>query len=411
MIEVNEKVINGEIHGYCDPTFESVLTAFIQNFNQREEHGASLCLRIEGETQVDLWGGMADPEGTKPWQRDTISIVFSCTKAAVALCAHILVDRGQLDLNAKVVDYWPEFGQAGKENITVAMLLNHSAGLPAFREPIRKGGYADWDYMIQRLEAEKPFWEPGTRNGYHMISFGWTVGELVRRISGQSLGTFFKENVADPLELDFWIGLPEEQETRVSPMLLYRYAVGDALSEFMQALLHQPDSISALALLNSGGFMANERIYHAAEIGGGGGIANARALAGMYAPLSCDGASNGFELVRKDTITRMSQVSMATQQDLTLLIPTRFALGFMKGVDNRHRLFGNESLIIGEKAFGHAGAGGSLGFADPECRLAFAYTMNRMGEGIMINSRGQSLVDAAYHSLGYTSDQGGVWTR
>jgi len=411
MIDVHEKLTNGDIFGHCDPAFEEVLKAFIQNFKERSEVGASVCVRVDGETTVDLWGGLADPGTKKPWEKDTVSIVYSCTKAATALCAHILIDRGELDLNALVTDYWPEFGKNGKEGITVRMMLNHSAGLPAFREPIKKGGYTDWDYMIQRLEEEEPFWEPGTRNGYHMISFGWTVGELVRKVSGKSLGTFFRENVAEPLNLDFWIGLPEEIEPRVAPMLMHRYRQGDPLSEFMEALLSKPESISALSFLNSGGFMVNKRAYRAAEIGGGGGIGNARSLSGMYVPLAGGGKSNGIQLLGKDTVTRMSQISMATMQDMTLLIPTRFALGFMKAMDNRHRPLGNESLIMGEKAFGHAGAGGSLGFADPECRLAFAYTMNQMGDGIMLNSRGQSLVDASYQALGYQSDMGGVWSR
>jgi len=409
MIEVSEKVINGEIHGFCDSKFEPVLREFIQNFQSRDEVGASVCIKIEGETRVDLWGGQADPKKNKPWVEDTVSVIFSCTKAAVALCAHMLIYQGKLDLHAAVTDYWPEFGKNGKEKITVAMMLNHSAGLPAFREPIKKGGFTDWDYMVQRLEEEAPFWEPGTRNGYHMISFGWTVGELVRRASGQSLGTFFKENVADPLGLDYWIGLPTEIEPRVAPIILSKYAVGESLPEFIQALLNKPDSISSLSLINTGRFLANDPKYHAAEIGGATGISNARGIAGMFAALSCDGTLKGVKLLSKEAIIRMSQISMATQHDLTLLIPTRFALGFMKSMDNRHRSFGNESLIIGEKAFGHAGAGGSLGFADPECRLSFGYTMNRQGHGIMINQRGQSLVDECYQSLGYTSNKGGIW--
>lgn len=411
MAEISERVARGVIEGYCDDAFREVLDAFLDNFNERGEVGASVCLRVDGKTRVDLWGGAADRKTDRPWERDTMSVVYSCTKGATALCANILVDRGELDLNAPVTDYWPEFGQNGKEAITVRMMLNHSAGLPAFRQPIRNGGYADWDYMVQRLEKEAPFWEPGTRNGYHMVSFGWTVGELVRRVSGKSLGTFFRETVAEPLNLDFWIGLPPEHESRVAPVILYKYTPGDPLSDFMNALLHEPESISSLSLLNSGRFSANDPIYHEAEIGGAGGIGNARSLAGMYAPLSCGGRLDGVTLLSRDAVTRMGLVSMATLQDLTLLVPTRFGLGFMTSIDNRHRSHSNESVILGQHAFGHCGAGGSIGFADPECRLSFAYTMNRMGEGIMLNPRGQSLVDAAYRSLDYQSDQSGVWRR
>jgi CubicO group peptidase (beta-lactamase class C family) len=219
MAKIDDTVKHGRVSGYCDAKFQAVADCFVANFNERGEVGASVCVRIEGETVVDLWGGSFAADSDKAWDKDTLSIIFSCTKAATALCAHLLIDRGELDLYAPVTRYWPEFGTNGKEDVTVLMMLNHSVGLPAFREPIKEGGYYDWDYMIQRLEEEEPFWQPGTRNGYHMISFGWTVGELVRRVSGRSLGTFFREEIGEPLGLELWIGLPEEQEDRVSPMI------------------------------------------------------------------------------------------------------------------------------------------------------------------------------------------------
>ena len=411
-MEVHDTVANGEVHGFCEAGFESVLNEFVKNFNDRSEVGASVCVQVDGQIKVDLWGGLSSDDDKTPWQKDTVSIVFSCTKAAVALCAHILADRGELDLFAPVTDYWPEFGKNGKEKTTVAMMLNHSAGLPAFRDPIKPGGYYDWDYMVKRLEDEAPFWEPGTRNGYHMVSFGWTVGELIARVSGKTLGQFFADEVAGPLGLDFWIGLPEEIEPRVSPIIIFSPNPGDPVTEFVEKLLSDNSSIQYLSFLNSGDFDVNTREAHAAMIGGGGGITNARSLCGMYAPLSGDGTYQGRKLVSLDAIARMRQVSMATQRDATLLIPSRFTLGFMKSMDNRHRPLGHvESLIIGEKAFGHGGAGGSLGFADPECSLAFAYTMNKMGFGILLNERGQSLVDATYRSLGYRSNQSGVWVQ
>jgi CubicO group peptidase (beta-lactamase class C family) len=319
-----------------------------------------------------------------------------------------------LDLFAPVTKYWPEFGKKGKEGITVAMMLNHSAGLPAFRDPVKPGGFYDWDYMVKRLEDEAPFWEPGTRNGYHMVSFGWTVGELIARVSGKSLGQFFLDEVTGPLGLDFWIGLPEEIEPRVSPIIIFVPGPDDPVSEFIEKLRSEPNSIQYLSYLNTGGFMEeiNTRNAHKAMIGGGGGITNARSLCGMYAPLAGNGSFQGYGLVSEDAIVRMRQVSMATQRDANLLIPTRFSLGFMKSMDNRHLPLGYmDSLIIGEKAFGHAGAGGSIGFADPECSLAFAYTMNKMGQGLLLNQRGQSLVDATYRSLGYRSNQSGIWVR
>ncbi|TVS16040.1 MAG: class A beta-lactamase-related serine hydrolase [Gammaproteobacteria bacterium] len=412
MKQIDIETSKGRVQGRLDQAFEGVLDAFVTNFEQRNELGASVALRVGGELRVDLWGGRVNEVDATPWTEDTVSLVFSITKAATAFCAHLLAERGQLDLHAPVTDYWPGFGQPGKEGATVAMLLNHSVGLPAFREPIKPGGYYDWDYMVGRLEAEEPFWEPGTRNGYHMISFGWTVGEIVRRVSGRSLGTFFAEEVAGPLGLDFWIGLPEVIEPRVSRLIPWAPGPEGPFTDFTQALMADPDSISSLALLNSGGYAPDSREAHAAEIGGGGGISNARGVSGMFEPLALGGTAGGHHFFSNDAITRMSQVSMATGKDATLLIPSRFALGFMKSMDNRHRPHGNiESVIIGERAFGHVGAGGSLGFADPDCELAFGYSMNRMGAGLLLNERGQSLVDAAYSALGYRSNTGGVWSR
>ncbi len=414
MTRVDEKVLNGRVSGICDPKYQRIAESFIANFNQREEVGASVCMRIEGEPVVDLWGGMFATNTDKAWEEDTVSIIFSCTKAATALCAQLLIDRGELDLYAPVVNYWPEFGKHGKEHVTVLMMLNHSVGLPAFRDPIKPGGYCDWDYMVKRLQEEETFWEPGTRNGYHMTSFGWTVGELVRRVSGVSLGTFFKNELADLLDLDFWIGLPEEIENRVSPIIPMVPDREGPVSDFVKSLLSDPKSISSLAWLNSGGHHAktDSREAHAAEIGGGGGIANARSLSKMYVPLANQGMFNGKRVISNETITRMSQVSMATQRDATLLIPTRFAQGFMKSMDNRNGKPGNtDSAILGGAAFGHAGAGGSIGFADPDENMAFSYTMNKMGLGILLNERGQSLVDAAYLTLGYTTNAPGIWIK
>ena len=402
------------IQGQIDRAYAPVVDAFIDNFREREEVGASLCISVGHQVVVDLWGGFADAERTRQWTQDTIAVVFSCTKAATALCANILLERGQLELHAPVARYWPEFARNGKEHVTVAMMLNHTAGVPAFREPIKAGGYYDWDYMVQRLGDEEPFWEPGTRNGYHMMTFGWTVGELVRRASGKSLGTFFRDEVAAPLGLDFWIGLPEVHEPRVAGMVAWRPKRGEPASEFTRALQSDWKSLQGLALLNSGGHNAGSREAHAAELGGGGGITNARALEGMYRPLANRGRHAGGTFLQPATITRMSQVSVATPRDATLLIGTRFGLGFMKSMDNRHLQLdggpqGIDSALLGEKAFGHVGAGGSIGFADPECELAFGYVMNRMGAGILLNPRGQALVDETYRMLGYRTNAPGVW--
>jgi CubicO group peptidase (beta-lactamase class C family) len=338
--------------------------------------------------------------------------VYSCTKGATALCAHILVDRGDLDLEAPVGKYWPEFACSGKERATVRMLLEHSAGVPAISAPLEPGDMYDWDRMVALLAAQEPFWQPGTRNGYHLFTFGWTVGELVRRISGRSLGTFFREEVAHPLGLEFDIGLPEELDATVAPIIPW-LPDPDEESAFARAVAEEPSSPAATAVRNmvQAEVNFNSRELRAAEIGGGGGVATARGLAGMYAEL----AQGGGKLVSADTVIRMGETSMATAEDALLLIPTRFALGFMKSMDNRSRVPGSSadgmSAILSSAAFGHVGAGGSLGFADPAERISFGYVMNRQGPGILLNDRGQSLVDAVYTSLGYRTNAPGVWSR
>lgn len=393
----------GHVEGSYDPKFKGVVDAFVENFESRDEVGANVCLTLEGKTLVDLWGGKVARDGA-PWTRDTISIVFSCTKGATAICAHLLADRGLLDLDAPVSKYWPEFAKNGKENATVSMMLDHSVGLGHVRTKLKDGAYYDYDYMIKVLEEEAPFWEPGTRNGYHGVTFAWTVGELVHRASGKRMGEFFRDEVAKPLGLDFHIGLPEEHEPRVARMI---NAVPDEMSlksRFTQAVINDPNSLASLFLMNNGAADFNSRECHAAEIGSANGITNGRGLAGLYKPFA-----NG-ELVSADTIARMGRVAMATHEDATLLIPTRFALGFMKSMDNRKvPNVRDMSCILSDAAFGHVGMGGSIGFADPEAKMSFGYNMNRMGNGILLNDRGQSLVDAAYTSLGYRSNASGVW--
>ncbi|HEY8516184.1 MAG TPA: serine hydrolase domain-containing protein [Candidatus Binatia bacterium] len=412
MESIRREVPNGVVEGSCDARFLPVVDEFERNFRERGEIGASLCIHHQGRTVVDVWGGMARPAENVPWTRDTVSIVFSCTKGATAICAHMLASRGLLDIDAPVAEYWPEFARNGKENATVRMMLDHSVGVPVCRTQVRPGGFYDWDYMTELLASEEPFWKPGVRNGYHMVNFGWTVGELVRRVSGRSLGTFFREEIAQPLGLDFWIGLPEEHEARVAPMIPFVPQPGEPLGTFVSTLLGDPQSIQALSLLNTGGYDPNCRDAHAAEIGGAGGISNARGLAGLYAPLANGGELDGVRLVDRRQLARMSQVAMATHEDATLLLPTRFGLGFMKSMDNRRRPYGDrDSVILSAPAFGHVGAGGSIGFADPEEGLAFGYSMNRMGNGLMLNERGQSLVDATYRVLGYASNESGVWCR
>ncbi len=392
------------VEGTCTPGFEGVRAAFARNFAEHGEVGASVCITHRGERVVDLWGGMAQPKTSTPWERDTVSIVFSCTKGATALCAHMLAERGKLDLHDDVTKLWPEFGAGGKAGTTLANMLAHTSPVPHIREPVRAGGYADWDYMVARVAAEPAWWPPGTRQGYHGVTYAWTVGQMVRLAADEPMAAFFKREVADHLGLDFHIGLPESEEYRVAPMIAADPSEVNLGSKFFQAMTQQ-GSLPQLFLTNSGGADFNSREIHAAEMGSANGITNARGLAGMYAPL----ANGGGGLLKAETIARIGRVSAATHEDATLMQSMRFGLGFMVSTDNRAA--GGDSLLLGETAFGHVGMGGSVGFADPEAQLSFGYTMNRMGAGILLNARGQSLVDAAYRALGYTSDASGAWRK
>jgi CubicO group peptidase (beta-lactamase class C family) len=403
------------IHGLCEPRFQAVQDEFERNFQERGEVGASVCVILDGDTVVDLWGGLADHHAGTPWERNTIGLVWSCTKGAVALCAHILIARGLLDLDVPVAQYWPEFSQAGKDAIPIRLLLDHQAGLPALRAPLRPGGLYDWTYMVEQLAAEKPFWPPGTRQGYHASTFGHLVGEVVRRISGKDVGTFFREEVAGPLGLDFHLGLPAEHEGRVAasirPDLPPR---GEPPSRYLSQANRDPHSIQALTVKNTGRYPRardyESRQAHQAILPSQGGITNARGLAGLYAPLALGGVWKDVRLVDAETLAQMIAVSSASAIDATLLVGLRFSLGFMKSSDNRRGPPGaQDSLILSEEAFGHPGMGGSLGFADPRARMSFGYTMNKQGRGVLLNERGQSLVDATYRSLGYRSNECGRW--
>jgi len=402
--------------GTCDTRFAAVREAFERNFAERDEVGASVCVTVDGETVIDLWGGSADPTTGRAWERDTIGVVWSCTKGATALCAHMLVTRSELELDAPVASYWPEFAKNGKGTITVRIVLAHQAGLPAFSEPIPENGYCDWELIVNRLAEQAPLWAPGTRHGYHALTYGHLVGELVRRVSGRSLGRFFREEVAEPLDLDLWIGLPEAHERRVAPTIPPPVpGPGDLIPTFYRVAMTDPGSVGALVLTNSGLVFApgwiDARAAHAAELPAFGGIGNARALAGMYRVLALGGAVDGVHLVDDGELAEMGAVASATSVDATMLVPTRFSLGFVKSIDNSEREPADrDGVVLAEDAFGHVGMGGSIGFADPRARMSFGYTMNRQGMTTGLDERGQSLIDATYAALGYRrSPRGGSW--
>ena len=396
------------ISGHCDDRFAPVAEAFARNFADRGELGAAVSLVVDGRMVVDLWGGLTAPDGA-PWQRDTVHVVFSCTKAATALCIHLLAARGLLDLDAPLTTLWPDL-RAGQVGGTVRMMLDHTIGLPALRDPVKADALTDTPYMVARLAAEDPFWAPGTRQGYHALTYGFLLAEVVRRVTGASLGAFFAENIAAPLGLDFHIGLPDDQEPRVAPVFPHRPPKGAPDTPFMAAA-KTPGTVTNLFVFNSGDWATrgvNTPAGRAAEIGAAGGVANARALAQMFAALVEGGEKLGLT---PDRIASFATCSAATHCDETLRAPTRFGPGFMLSMDNRHPNRGGDGLIMGAQAFGHIGMGGSLGFADPAAGLAFGYTMNRLGAGLLLNERGQSLVDAVYRCLGYRTTTPGHWAR
>lgn len=396
------------LEGDCDPRFAPVAEAFAENFDAHGELGASLTIELDGKTVLDMWGGKVAAGGAS-WKRDTVHVVFSCTKAATALVLHLLARDGELDLDAPLLEVWPEL-TAAQHGATARMILDHSIGLPAVRAEAPFNALTDPDWMVRALEREFPFWVPGTAVGYHALTYGFLAGEIVRRVSGRSLGQVFRERIALPLGLDFHIGLPEAEEARVAPIDVWRPGPGAEPTTFMRAA-KEAGSIPNLFVFNSGDWASrgvNTRVGRAVEIGAANGVGNARALARMFSALATGGEALGFSA---DDVAEFSRVSCATHRDATLQLPTRFGPGFMLGMDNRHEARGGESLIFGRNAFGHVGAGGSVGFADPEARLGFGYTMNRQGAGLLLNPRGQRLIDATYRALGYRTSSPGFWAR
>ena len=385
---------SAQIHGEVAPGFEPVRDAFAANFEQHGDVGAAFSLYHRGVKVVDLWGGVADQETGRPWAEDSVILVFSSTKGATAICAHLLAQRGELDLDAPVAEYWPEFAAAGKQDIPVRWLLSHQVGLPVFDNPMTVEDWLAWDPPVQALAAQKPVWEAGTAHGYHAGTYGWLVGEVIRRVSGKSVGTFFADEVAAPIGLDFWIGLPESEEHRVVPMIGIDLQDGEideqAQTERRRALLEaarEPDSLLNRPSTTEPLDM-NTRAFRAAEIPAGNGVTDARSLARMYASLIGDGV-DGVRLLNDETVARAS-AEASDGRDEVMRIRTRFGLGFSLDMDGS---------LGQEGAFGHGGAGGSLGFADPKAEIAFGYVMNKMKLVATDDPRTLNLIAAAHESL------------
>jgi CubicO group peptidase (beta-lactamase class C family) len=383
-------------NGECDPRFERVREVFEHNFRERGEIGAAISVDVGGINVLDLWAGWADQARTRPWKRDTIVNVYSTTKGMTAICAHRLVEEGKLDLDAPVARYWPGFEQAGKVELPVRWLLDHRAGLPAVRAPLPPEALYDWDAMTRALAAQEPWWTPGERHGYHALTFGWLVGEVVRQISGQSLGSYFRTRIAEPLGLDFRIGLPASEHARVAEIgALPLTDEGDATGPNLgQLMLKDPEGMTARAFLNPMPLTGhNSAVWREAEIPGANGHGTARALARVYGALATGGDLDGVHVLSPESIARCAQ-EQSHGEDAVLMISTRFGLGFMLSQDFEGGAFGP-----GARSFGHPGAGGSVGFADPDAGVGFGYVMNRPGPNILLDPRATALIDAVYESL------------
>ncbi len=375
-----------QIQGYFDLNFEAVKEAFAALFDDPQERGAALCIQVDGETVIDLWAGSADKTGEQPWHSDTILNLFSCTKTFTAVAALQLVAEGKLTLDAPVARVWPEFAAAGKEHITLRQLLSHRAGLPALRELLPPEALYDWGTMTRALAAEQPWWTPGAGHGYAAITYGWLVGELLRRADGRGPGDSIVARTAQPLGLDFHVGLADEEFYRVAEISRAKGNLGDAAAQrLLKTMMSEPTSMSTRAFTNPPSIMTstNKPEWRRMQQPAANGHGHARSLAGFYSGLLA-GRLLDSELLGE--LTREHSVG----EDKTLLTQTRFGLGCMLD----QPAVPNATYGLGPQAFGHPGAGGSIGFADPECKVAFGFVTNTLGPYVLMDPRAQKLARA-----------------
>lgn len=378
------------IDGTCDPRFAPVREAFAANFAERGEPGGAVALMIDGRLVADLWGGFRDAARVEPWARETLVNFFSVGKAFTALVALRLVERGLIDLDTPAAGLWPEFAAHGKETITLRHILSHQAGLPAIREALPDGAMFGWARMTAALAAQMPWWEPGTAHGYHVNTYGYLAGELVRRASGRTLGTLLREEIAGPLGADIHIGLPQTEHHRCAeflwPPILPERPPGELPDDVLMKwnTYWNPPGISGAGWVNS-------PEWRAAEIPSTNGHGTARGIARVYAALANGGAIDGVEILSGAMLAAATE-EQSFGPDRILERESRFALGFQLPQAERR-------LGPNDEAFGHFGAGGSLGFCDPKARVAFAYVTNDMGPRWQ-NPRNRALIEAVYASLG-----------
>lgn len=370
------------IHGHVQPRFERVREAFVANFAEGLEVGASFAVALDGHVVVDLWGGYADRARTQRWEQHTLANVWSTTKGFASLCIAMLVDRRRLSYEQTVASVWPEFATSGKDRLTIGDVLSHQGGLSGAAVKLSPRDYADHDAMVRLLAAQAPMFETG-RSGYHAVTHGFLTGELVRRTTDRTLGRFFAESLAVPLGADAWIGLPESEDVRVCEMI-------KASGVPSLQLPPHPAARAALANPSLDAETPNERWWRAAEIPSANGFATARAIATIYGMLARGGEATGRVYLSAGTIAEATRERVHST-DLVLGFPMRWGAGFAL----------NDGAIYGPnlRAFGHSGWGGSFGFADPDAKLGMGYAMNQMYANVRGDPRSLALIDAVYGSL------------
>ncbi|MCK6554162.1 beta-lactamase family protein [Candidatus Binatia bacterium] len=380
------------ISGDCDARFAAVREAFSRNAATHGETGAALAITIDGRSVVDLCGGWRDAARTQPWTPDTLANVYSTTKGMTALCAHRLVDAARLDPDAPVDRYWPEFAAAGKAGLPVRYLLDHRAGLPAIAAPLPADALLRWETMTAALAAQEPWWEPGTRHGYHGLTFGHLVGEVVRRVTGQSVGAYFRETIAGPFDVDFHFGTPPAFDARTADLIPATPSAEQMA--YVAQVLAEPESMQAKLLTNPVLVIedVNTRAWRAAEVPAANGHATARALARIYGALACSGRAGHTPVLSGEGLERCWRVQ-SDGPDAMMPQHTRFSLGFMLSTPT-------ERLGPSPRGFGHGGMGGSMAFADPDRGLGFGYVPNEMHMGFwLVDPRAAALIGALYDAL------------
>ncbi len=390
--------VDPRVRGQVAPGFEEVRVEFERNFAERGEIGAAVSAYWRGEKVVDLWGGRRAPDGDAPWEEDTMVIVFSTTKGISAMTLAVANARGWIDYDAPVARYWPEFAQAGKEAVTVRQLLGHEAGLVWLDEDLSIDRLRDLDEVARVLARQKPAWAPGTRHGYHAMTIGLYMQELIRRVdpAHRTLGRFFREEIGAPLGVDFFIGLPPEIPARRLATVL-KLSMGRALRALpttpwkMLLPVLWPWSLLRKSLLVLSDIDYNDRRYLEVEVPAGNGVGTARAIARLYSAFAEGGAELG---VGPDTMARLTaKPSAGDPTDVVLGLPCYYSLGFLR--PGPHLEFGSS-----ERAFGTPGAGGSFAFADPDLRLGYAYVMNKLDFFLFNDPREKALRDAVYRAIG-----------